>query len=61
VAQAVLVVTVGFRVTTVRSPGPSWAGELKRVERECRTNPNGVVRVEFSPENFNSAVRCDEL
>jgi hypothetical protein len=61
VAQTVLIVAVGFRVTTIRSPGPSWSSELRRVERGCQKDPRGFAYPLFSPPNFYGEIPCDEL
>ena len=61
VVQTAVIIAAGFRVTSLRSPGPSWAAELRRVERGCRANPKGAAYPLFSPPNFYGEVPCDEL
>lgn len=61
VIQTILVVAVAFRVTNIRSPGPSFASELRRTEHDCRANPSGVAYPLFSPPNFYGEIPCEDL
>jgi hypothetical protein len=57
-AQLVVVVVLGFRLDTLRSPGPSFAGQLRHVEAACREQPSERALILFSPRRFYALVPC---
>lgn len=61
--QTVIILVIGFSTQTVRSEGPSWAGEIARARATaCQgAPPDTVVRLTTTPSNFTVALRCDRL
>jgi hypothetical protein len=61
VAQLAVMAVVGFRVDSLRSPGPSFASELRAVRAECREGPGRSAVMRFAPPSFYATVPCDAM
>ena len=61
VIQIVVVVVIGFRVDTMRSPGPRWAEQIRNAEHVCQRDSKAILYLLYSPTNFNSKVNCSDL
>jgi hypothetical protein len=59
--QLVVLAAVGFRIDSLRSPGPSFAAELRAARAECAEHPGGAPIVRFAPPTFYARVPCDDL
>lgn len=61
VVQFLVLAGVGFRVSNVRSSGPSYAGQLRSARAVCARRADSRPVLFFSPRVFYVIVRCDEL
>jgi hypothetical protein len=61
IVQFVVLAVVGFRLSNVRSTGPSYAAQIRSAQAECSRHANSRPVLFFSPPVFYAVVRCDEL
>jgi hypothetical protein len=61
VVQFVVLAAVGFRLTNLRSPGPSYAAEIRSAKAQCARRASSHPVLIFSPPAFYVVLRCDEL
>jgi hypothetical protein len=61
VVQFVVLAAVGFRITNLRSTGPSYAPQILSAQAQCARHARARPVLSFSPPAFYVIVQCDEL
>jgi len=59
--QIIIIIVVGFRIDTIRSPGPRWGEQIERANKICQIDKNAPLYLLFSPTNFNVRIKCSDL